>query len=79
MKPGDVLLCLSLADQRQSEIHDRLTTRGGLVSPGMVLRALLALVADGLALVELRGRVKFYRLAEGPEVDAALDAAWDAR
>lgn len=76
MTPGDVLLCLSLTNQRQAEIHDRLSTRGHLVSPQQVQRALATLTADGLAVMEKGLRASFYRLAEGPSVDAALDVAW---
>ncbi|CAM3868854.1 hypothetical protein [Deinococcus frigens] len=78
MKPGDVLLCLSLEEQSQSEIHDRLTTRGHLVSPAVVRRFLDMLTADGLAVTKTQRRRFFYRLAEGEAVEAALDAAWAA-
>lgn len=73
---GRVLLCLSLAEQRVTHIEDRLLNRGEMPYRGTLRAALDALVSQGLARVEKRGTVCFYRLAGGPEVDAALDEAW---
>lgn len=77
MKSGDVLLCLSLEEQRQAEIHDRLTRRGHLVSMSFLRRTLNTLTASGLAVTrrDVQGGC-FYRLAEGEVVEAALDTAW---
>ncbi len=77
MKPRDVLLCLSLEEQRQVEIHDRLTQRGHLVSMTFLRRTLNTLTTSGLAVTrrDVRGGC-FYRLAEGEAVEAALDEAW---
>jgi DNA-binding PadR family transcriptional regulator len=77
MKASDVLLCMSLDEQRQAEIHDRLTKRGHLPSMTYVRKTLNKLTADGLVVTrktELGGC--FYRLAEGQAVEDALDAAW---
>ncbi|MFK7604367.1 hypothetical protein ACI3L1_19460 [Deinococcus sp. SM5_A1] len=77
MKSSDVLLCLSLDEQRQGEIYDRLIKRGHFPSMSYVRQTLSKLTKDGLVVTrktELGGR--FYRLAEGKAVEAALDAAW---
>jgi DNA-binding IscR family transcriptional regulator len=77
MKSSDVLSCLSLAEQRQVDIHDRLTRRGHLVSMSFLRRTLNTLTTSGLAVTrrDAQGGC-FYRLAEGEEVEAALDMAW---
>ncbi|CAM3523046.1 DNA-binding PadR family transcriptional regulator [Deinococcus saxicola] len=77
MKPSDVLLCLSLEEQRQNEIHDRLTKRGHLPSMTYIRQTLNRLTKDGLVITrktDMGGC--FYRLAEGEAVEAALEAAW---
>jgi DNA-binding PadR family transcriptional regulator len=77
MKSSDVLLCLSLDEQRQNEIYDRLARRGHLPSMTSVRQTLNRLTKAGLVITrktEMGGC--FYRLAEGEAVEAALDAAW---
>ncbi|WP_075834185.1 hypothetical protein [Deinococcus marmoris] len=79
MKASDVLLCLSLEEQQQEEIFDRLAKHGHL--PGMSylrLRNMLKrLTTDGLVVTrEQVNGACFYRLAEGEAVEVALDKAW---
>ncbi|GGO41545.1 hypothetical protein [Deinococcus humi] len=76
MNSSDVLLCLSLEEQRQDKIYDRLIKRGHLPSMRSVRQILDRLTKDGLVVTrktELGG--SFYRLAEGEAVEAALEAA----
>ena len=76
MNSGDVLLCLSLDEQRQDRIYDRLTKRGHLPSMRSVRQTLERLTQEGLVMTrttEMGGC--FYRLAEGEAVEAALEAA----
>lgn len=80
MKVSDVLLCLSLDEQRQGEIHDRLTKRGHVPSMAYLRKALRKFTADGLVVTrKAENGGCFYRLAEGEAVEAALDRAWNAQ
>lgn len=80
MKASDVLLCLSLNEQRQSEIHDRLTRRGHVPSMASLRKALRKFTVDGLVMTrKAENGACFYRLAEGEAVEAALDSAWEAQ
>ncbi len=77
MKSSDVLLCLSLAEQRHGEIHDRLTRRGHLTNASSLRQTLNKLTTDGLVVTRKTETGEcFYRLADGEGVEAALDAAW---
>lgn len=76
MKSSDVLLCLSLNEQRQNEIYDRLIKRGHFPSMSYVRQTLNRLTKDGLVVTrKTELGACFYRLAEGEAVEAALDAA----
>lgn len=80
MKANDVLLCLSLEEQRQSDIHDRLTKRGHVPSMAYLRKTLRKFAADGLVVMrKAENGGCFYRLAEGEAVEAALDSAWDTQ
>ncbi len=77
MKSSDVLLCLSLDEQGQAEIYNRLTKRGHLPRLSYVRQTLKRLTADGLVVTRKTERGEcFYRLAEGEAVEAALNDAW---
>lgn len=77
MKASDVLLCLSLEEQRQDKISDRLTRRGHLSNMSSLRKALNRLVDDGLVVARKNeNRERFYRLAEGEAVEEALNEAW---
>lgn len=71
-----VVLRLSLTEQHQSEIHERLTASGYLVAPKSLQQILDTLTADGLVVMKKDEQgAQFYRLAEGKAVEAALDTA----
>jgi DNA-binding PadR family transcriptional regulator len=74
-KVSAVLLCLSLTEQRQAEIYERLTASGHTLRPSQLQQVLDTLTADGLVIVSRR-RAYFYRLAEGEAVELALNEAW---
>lgn len=77
MRGSDVLLCLSLEEQQQDEIHDRLTRRGHLSDSSSLRKALGRLITAGLVVTRrTENRERFYRLAEGEAVEAALNEAW---
>ncbi len=74
-KASAVLLCLSLTEQRQSEIYQRLTASGHTLRLSQLEQVLDTLTADGVV-VRSRRRAYFYRLAEGEAVEVALNEAW---
>ncbi|WP_216319745.1 hypothetical protein [Deinococcus aestuarii] len=74
---GRVLLCLSLAEQRVTGIEERLLGQGEMPGRATLRAALDDLVSRGLAHVEKRGAVHYFRLAEGHAVEEALDEAWE--
>lgn len=77
MKGSDVLLCLSLEEQQQDDIHDRLTRRGHLSDSSSLRKALDRLITAGLVITRrTENRERFYWLAEGEAVEVALNEAW---
>lgn len=77
MRASDVLLCLSIEEQRQDKIYDRLTKRGHLSGMSSLRKALDRLIAAGLVVTEKdKDRGRCYRLAEGEAVEVALNEAW---
>lgn len=76
-KASAVLLCLSLTEQRQSEIYARLTASGHTLKPSQLQQVLETLTADGLVVTRRGWRGAYvHRLAEGEAVEAALNEAW---
>lgn len=79
-KSNAVLLCLSLTEQRQTEIYDRLTASGHTLKLSQLQQVLDTLTSDGLVVTRRGWRgAYFHRLAEGEAVEAALDKAWAAQ
>lgn len=77
MKVSDVLLCLSLEEQRIEAIIDRLAERGHMTDLGPMRRILLRYTTEGLVVTRKQANgACFYRLAEGGAVEAALNDAW---
>jgi DNA-binding PadR family transcriptional regulator len=76
-KASAVLLCLSLSEQRQGEIYDRLTVSGHTLRPSQLQQVLDTLTSDGLVVTRRGWRGAYvYRLAEGEAVEVALNEAW---
>lgn len=76
-KSSAVLLCLSLTEQRQSEIHDRLTASGHTLRLSQLQQVLDTLTSDGLVVTRRGWRGAYvHRLAEGEAVEVALNEAW---
>ncbi|CAM4424030.1 hypothetical protein [Deinococcus marmoris] len=77
MKASDVLLCLSLEEQRIEAIIDRLAERGHITDLGHMRRILLRYTTEGLVVIRKQANgACFYRLAEGEAVEVALNEAW---
>ncbi len=75
--PAEVLLCLSLADQQQEDIFDRLAKRGCLPGMSSLRKMLIKLTTEGLVVTTKKPNgTCFYRLAEGEAVEVALNEAW---
>lgn len=77
MNSNDVLLCLSLDEQRQDEVYNRLVKRGCLPRISSVRQLLTQLtLAELVRTRTTEGGERFYRLAEGEAVETALNEAW---
>ncbi|CAM3520457.1 ArsR family transcriptional regulator [Deinococcus saxicola] len=77
MKASDVLLCLSLEEQRIEAIIDRLAERGHMADLGPMRRILLRYTTEGLVVTRKQANgACFYRLAESEAVEVALNEAW---
>lgn len=80
MRTSDVLLCLSLEEQRQDKLQMRLTKRGHLSNASSLRKALNRLIDSGLVVTRKdENRERFYWLAEGEAVEVvevALNEAW---
>lgn len=77
MKASDVLLCLSLEEQRIEAIIDRLAERGHMTDLGPMRRILARYTTEGLVVTRKQANgACFYRLAESEAVEVALNKAW---
>lgn len=77
MKPSDVLLCLSLEEQRIEAIIDRLAKRGYMADLGTTWKILKRYTTAKLVVTRKQANgACFYRLAEGEAVELALNEAW---
>jgi hypothetical protein len=76
MKPSDVLLCLSLEEQRIEAIIDRLAERGQITDLNPMRKILNRYTTEGLVVTRKQANgACFYRLAEGEAVELALNEA----
>jgi DNA-binding IscR family transcriptional regulator len=76
-KTSAVLLCLSLTEQRQSDIYKRLTASGHTLRLSQLQQVLGILTTDGLVVTRRGWRGAYvHRLAEGEAVEVALNEAW---
>ncbi|SMB78394.1 hypothetical protein SAMN00790413_06637 [Deinococcus hopiensis KR-140] len=73
---SQVLLFLSLTEQRACDIEARLSRAGIPAAPERLQRVLDQLVKQDLVRIRKHGDECSYRLGEGSEVEAALEAAW---
>ncbi len=77
MKASDVLLCLSLEEQRIEAIFDRLAKRGHMADMAPLRRILKRYTTEELVVTRKQANgACFYRLAEGGAVEVALNEAW---
>jgi Fe2+ or Zn2+ uptake regulation protein len=77
MKASDVLLCLSLEEQRIEAIFDRLAERGHMADLAPVRKILKRYTTEELVVTRKQANgACFYRLAEGEAVEVALNEAW---
>ncbi|WP_139806602.1 hypothetical protein [Deinococcus hopiensis] len=73
---SQVLLFLSLTEQRACDIEAQLSRAGVSAAPERLQRVLDQLVKQDLVRIRMRGDERSYHLGKGPEVEAALEAAW---
>lgn len=77
MKASDVLLCLSLKEQRIEAIFDWLAMRGHIADMAPLRKILKRYTTEELVVTRKQANgACFYRLAEGEAVEAALNEAW---
>ena len=76
---SQMVLFLSLAEQCMTDIQARLSRAGHTAPPDRTQRILDQLVKQDLVRIRKQGETCFYRLGEGSDVEAALEAAWEGR